>query len=374
MVTNEEISWISELTKPEREHALTHTFYSYPAKFLSKLPRALISHYTDEGDLVLDPFVGGGTTGVEAMVLNRRFIGYDLNPFAIFISNVKTTFIDPLELKSTLNIILAAMSNFQEPTNEYLEQDDKYCLGSKMAQEINCIATIIAKLKGKSSSIQNFFQLALIHSIKIVGRRDFEIRDNWREASIVPIFKRKSKKMIHQINSIRKHIKFVPEFRLSSNHNMELKNASVDLIVTSPPYKDKDIEYQQIQIQRRTLRRSRRSNVICSILNVQSLSKTDLCWTGKNGMNYWENCGKSLKECYRVLKDEKLAFFWTGFKSSSDYKRFKTQLNAVGFQSLTAIRVTLSDDRVASGRSTHHGRNTGMMSHDFLFIAQKHKQ
>ncbi|MFX0051117.1 MAG: DNA methyltransferase, partial [Candidatus Hermodarchaeota archaeon] len=95
MVSNKEISWIRELTKPEREHGLTHTFYSYPAKFLSKLPRALIKRYTDEGELILDPFVGGGTTGVEAMVLNRRFIGYDLNPFAIFVSKVKTTFIDP---------------------------------------------------------------------------------------------------------------------------------------------------------------------------------------------------------------------------------------------------------------------------------------
>lgn len=374
MVTNEEISWIRELTKPEREHGLTHTFYSYPAKFLSKLPRALIGHYTDEGNLVLDPFVGGGTTGVEAMVLNRRYIGYDLNPFAIFISNVKTTFIDPFELESTLNIILAGMSNFKEPIYEFLEHDDKYCLGSKMAQDINSLATIITKLKKKSPTIHNFFRLALIHSIKIVGRRDFEIRDNWREASIVPIFSRKSKKMTHQIASIRKYTKFVPEFKLSSNHNMELIDASVDLIVTSPPYKDKDIEYQQIQIQRRTLRRSRRSNVISSILNVKPLSKKDLCWTGKNGVNYWENCRKSLQECYRVLKPEKLAFFWTGFKTSSDYKQFVTQLNTVGFHLLTAIRVTLSDDRAASGRSTHHGRNTGMMSHDFLLIAQKNKK
>ncbi|MFX0052014.1 MAG: DNA methyltransferase, partial [Candidatus Hermodarchaeota archaeon] len=289
----------------------------------------------------------------------------------IFVSKVKTTFIDPFELKATLDMILVEMDNLKEPVNEYLEQDDKNCLGSRMAHEVNSLATIITKLKKESPAIQNFFQLALIHSIKIVGRRDFEIRGNWKDASILPIFTRKSKKMINQITSIQKHTKFTPEFKQSSNHKMELKDGSVDLIITSPPYKDKDIEYQQIQIQRRSLRRSKRSNVITSLLNETPLSKKELCWTGKKGINYWENCKKSLQECYRVLKPDKLAFFWTGFKSSFDYENFKAQLNEVGFHLFTAIRVTLSNDRAASGRSTHHGRKTGMMSYDFLFIAQK---
>jgi DNA modification methylase len=50
---------------------LTHNFYRYPARFSPKLARAAIEAFTEPGDLVLDPFVGGGTTLVETMVLRR---------------------------------------------------------------------------------------------------------------------------------------------------------------------------------------------------------------------------------------------------------------------------------------------------------------
>ena len=46
---------------------LTHNFYRYPARFSPKLVRAAIEAFTAPGDLVLDPFVGGGTTLVEAI-------------------------------------------------------------------------------------------------------------------------------------------------------------------------------------------------------------------------------------------------------------------------------------------------------------------
>jgi DNA modification methylase len=35
---------------------------------------------TDDGDLVLDPFCGSGTTGAVALALGRRFVGVELNP------------------------------------------------------------------------------------------------------------------------------------------------------------------------------------------------------------------------------------------------------------------------------------------------------
>lgn len=49
------------------------------AQFPTALPARCISISTDPGDIVLDPFVGSGTTGVAAMSLGRRFIGIDVS-------------------------------------------------------------------------------------------------------------------------------------------------------------------------------------------------------------------------------------------------------------------------------------------------------
>ena len=74
---------------------LTHGFYRYPARFSPEFARAAIEEFTEPQDTVLDPFMGGGTSAVEALSLGRRFVGGDLNSLSVFITRTKTT---PLSL------------------------------------------------------------------------------------------------------------------------------------------------------------------------------------------------------------------------------------------------------------------------------------
>jgi DNA modification methylase len=52
----------------------------------------LLLRYSKEGDTVLDQFAGGGTTLVEAKLLNRNIIGVDVNPIALERCHEKTSF------------------------------------------------------------------------------------------------------------------------------------------------------------------------------------------------------------------------------------------------------------------------------------------
>jgi DNA modification methylase len=53
------------------------TRVGHPAPFPIDLPRRLIELYTYKGDLVLDPFIGSGTTAVAAVNTARHYVGFD---------------------------------------------------------------------------------------------------------------------------------------------------------------------------------------------------------------------------------------------------------------------------------------------------------
>src|SRR5687768_17340558 len=62
----------------------THGFYKYPARFSPAFARAAIQTFTEPGDVVLDPHVGGGTSLVEAIASGRHAIGIDISELAEF--------------------------------------------------------------------------------------------------------------------------------------------------------------------------------------------------------------------------------------------------------------------------------------------------
>ncbi len=78
---------------------LTHGFYKYPARFSPAFVRSAINAFTNPGDLVLDPHVGGGTTLVEALAAGRHAVGIDISALAEFVAKVKSTVFSEAELE-----------------------------------------------------------------------------------------------------------------------------------------------------------------------------------------------------------------------------------------------------------------------------------
>jgi site-specific DNA-methyltransferase (adenine-specific) len=65
----------------------------HPAPFPEELPYRLIQLYSFKGDIILDPFMGSGTTAVAALKSERKFVGYEINKEYIELAEKR---IDPI--------------------------------------------------------------------------------------------------------------------------------------------------------------------------------------------------------------------------------------------------------------------------------------
>ena len=336
---------------PRRDRGATRAIYSYPAKFQAHLPAELIRLFTVPGDLVVDPFSGGGTTGLEALLGGRRFVGVDINPFGCLLARVKTTPIRSYDAASILDQVVRSRER-----RPILDADDELLLGPAISEEIAMlVAGIDAAPPGPPADL---LRVALVHTLKIAGRRDFDA------ASILPAFRRRAGQIARAADALPREGP-TPSFRLGSAHDLpEVEDGSARLVVTSPPYKDLDVEYGLLQIQRRALKRSKRSRAIFALLGAEPLPKAVLC--GGRGAVYHERIRPALAEIRRILEPSATAFFWIGFKTYEDRQIFVGTLEDVGLAPRHLVAVGLGRDRVASSRSTHHGRDTGMLARDYL--------
>ena len=73
---NEFIEWTKSIWSMNTESARR---VNHPAPFPVELPHRLIKLYSFTNDIVLDPFIGSGTTAVAALRNNRKFIGYEID-------------------------------------------------------------------------------------------------------------------------------------------------------------------------------------------------------------------------------------------------------------------------------------------------------
>ncbi len=122
MVISIQEKLIESFRSSDRVRGLTHNFYRYPARFSPEFARDVILEFSKEGDCVLDAFMGGGTTIVEAIANGRNALGIDINPLSQFIANVKTT---PLSARDQERILRwADRLDFEETTSDQSTMTD----------------------------------------------------------------------------------------------------------------------------------------------------------------------------------------------------------------------------------------------------------
>lgn len=81
--------WTTAQSSPaaQRKNTYTPESTAHPAKMLPEVVRHAVTHYTQPGELVLDPMCGIGTTLVEAVRLGRRAVGVEYEPHWVEVAN-----------------------------------------------------------------------------------------------------------------------------------------------------------------------------------------------------------------------------------------------------------------------------------------------
>ena len=98
----------------------------------------VIEQLTNEGDIVLDPFVGSGITARETLLRNRRFIGFDINPIAVEITKL---LVSPPKYESVRDAFKRLEKNVKYPINQsYLLRDGR--IASHYLWENDCLQQV----------------------------------------------------------------------------------------------------------------------------------------------------------------------------------------------------------------------------------------
>ena len=218
---------------------ISHGYHRYPAKFIPQIVSRLVEKYSKKGDLVLDPFVGSGTTLLEAKVMGRNSLGLDINPVATLISQAKITPIKPSELIKNFLLIQTKLANHNKDNNslplslfslvddknlsEIKKETDKskefivkneridYWFSKENKKKLEFILNEISKLNNKDCKI--FFYCAFSNILKNCSiwmqKSNKPIRDfEKKTAEPVAAFLKQEKSMIKNLHTYCLALKF----------------------------------------------------------------------------------------------------------------------------------------------------------------------
>ena len=228
--------------KDAKTNGVMHSIHPYPAKFIPQIPNACINRLSSFGETVYDPFLGSGTTCLEANLLERNALGNDINELSVLLTKVKTTPIETVRLSLLDGIlpkiylrIIDKKSSFDIPQIPKLELWFK----DFVIRELAIIKDEINKIRDES--LKNFCLTAMSAIIVNVSKQDSDTRyvrveKNIKEQDTFLKFVKQIKKMRIIMNIHYKEIERGSTFVKYADTRSEniFNENSADLAVTSP--------------------------------------------------------------------------------------------------------------------------------------------
>lgn len=298
---------------------LTHWIYPYKGKFHPQMIRALLNIIgLKEGDTVLDPFSGSGTTALESQLLGINCIGIDISPLCVIQGKVKTE-------------SLYVMDEIKELKNEISSN-----IVSNLFQKNEGYYSLLDRLT-KDERVKNFYILARLLAISDNSRR----KRNFARSFV--------KNVDLMLASIKDYIQIKEKLNLKlgdvkieveDSRSIKLQDNSVDGIITSPPY---SIALDYVQ------------NDIHSLQDLGydvSKMRNDFIGVRGNGRSrvdlYNEDMKKSYSEMHRVLKPDRYAVVVIG-NATYQGREIQTVESTIQYMESLGFRLVENIDKIIFG-------------------------
>lgn len=298
---------------------LTHWIYPYKGKFHPQMIRALLNIIgLGPGDTVLDPFIGSGTTAVEAQLLGINCIGIDISPLCVLQSKVKTESVPclPEIMSNRQKVIGKAEPSLFRPENK---------AGDKLVEAI------------PDERARNFYKMAELVAISDSARRRRDFSRAFPKnlelmISSVSDYQQITKELNLRLGSV--------DIKAGDARNLPLADESVDGIITSPPYSIaldyvandahalKALGYDLPEIREEFIG-----------VRGRGLTKIEL---------YTQDMEKSLQEIYRVLKPGKYAVIVIG-NATYQGQEIKTVEFVCDYATEIGFRLVRNIDKIIFG-------------------------
>ncbi|MCS7143274.1 MAG: site-specific DNA-methyltransferase [Aigarchaeota archaeon] len=285
-----------------------HRWFYYKEGFSRELVWNLLTEFGIEGGVVLDPFVGSGTTTLTCMERGIESIGIDTSPLAVLVSYAKTRVYDPVRLETYFESLIRRSPI--KVSEEGLRPITMRVFKKPTLLEILAMREHVSEIP--EFDYRSFFTLALMRaamrcsyvykdgsSIRIVKRHVPPFR---------PTFRRVVREMVSDVKSIKLLSGPATIIKGDARSMERIEGQTIDAIITSPPYLNK-IEYTRVYeveedlFLHDTKRESMRSYIGTVPKSLKSLP-LDVDGLPDSAIAYLSDMEEVLREMYRVLVSE----------------------------------------------------------------------
>lgn len=239
--------WTARQRQANRLHEI-----SYRACFKPQLPEFFIARLTAPGDAVYDPFMGRGTTPLQAALMGRRAIGNDVNPLSAILTRPRLAPPRLEAIAGRLRKIDWGVSGplsedllvfFHKDTLSQIQALRKWFAKREASGEFDHIddwirMVAVNRLTGHSPGFFSVYTLPPNQAVSLDAQRKINLKRNQIPPlrDVPSIILKKSRTLLSDSppSQIARHVLLTE----SAESTPQIANGSVDLVVTSPPFLD----------------------------------------------------------------------------------------------------------------------------------------